>query len=407
MGGRGWGRRLGVMAGSGLLIAGLAIGPSTASAIRLVDYPGAGFGSNSFGAGSWGYGQNDDSNRSGGSGGQGGSAGSTVDSQAATTAESRGVALIDTELYDGSAAAGTGIVLTADGEILTNYHVVEGSTVIKVTIASTGKTYTAALVGADESSDVAVLQLQNASGLSTATMDDDAVAVGDDVTAVGNAGGTGTLTAADGDVTALNAQITTAAEGPVQSETLSKMIETDADVVAGDSGGPLLDSEGEVVGIDTAASSGSEIDGYAIPIDNALAIAEQIQSGDETDQVRIGPAAYLGVQVTDSTAAQDQYGDQYGSGFDGSLNGTSGPRTTTGAGGAAVAAVEDGTPAATAGLTSGDLITGVDSTTIGSASDLTEALADQQPGDTVRITWTDGTGAEQSATVTLGESPVN
>ncbi|HEY9289946.1 MAG TPA: trypsin-like peptidase domain-containing protein [Microlunatus sp.] len=411
-------RRIGVIAGAGALVAGLAIGPASASTTHLVD--AGGYGSPyGWSYGDWSYG----SDGSGGTGNSSNGSQTATSSDPATSSESRGVVLIDTQLYDGSAAAGTGIVLTSGGKILTNYHVVEGSTAIQVTVASTGKTYTATLVGADQSSDVAVLQLKNASGLATADLDQDQVAVGDDVTAVGNAGGTGELSAADGAVTALNADITTAAEGSVQGESLKGMIETDADVVAGDSGGPLLDSEGEVVGIDTAASSGSEIDGYAIPIDNALKIVDQISSGDETSQVRIGPAAYLGVQVTDSSSGSDQSGssDQYGygdqndygysdpfggSGTSGSL-GSSGTETSTGTAGATVAGVEDGAPAAEAGLTAGDVIIGVGSTSIASTSALTGALEKYQPGDQVKITWVDSNGDQQAATVTLGGSPVN
>lgn len=377
-------RRIGATAAGGVLLVGLAVGPSTAP-IMLVDLPGGGYGSGS------GYGS------------PGGST-AAVDTRTASASESRGVVLIDTALYDGSQAAGTGIVLTASGEVLTNYHVVEGSTAIRVTVASTGRTYTASLVGADSTSDVAVLKLSGASGLATASIDNDSVAVGDDVTAVGNAGGTGTLSAADGDVTALGAEITTAAEGSVAGETLTNLIETDADVVPGDSGGPLLDSEGEVVGIDTAASTGSEIDGYAIPIDTALTIVDQINAGDETDQVRIGPAAYLGVQVADDVV-RSQDADPYGSGVGGSIGQADTPGSRTS--GAAVVGVGADTPAARAGIAAGDLITAVGSTAIGSASELTSVLSRHQPGDRVTITWVDGAGAEQSATVTLGSSPVN
>lgn len=301
----------------------------------------------------------------------------TVDSDPATDAESAGVVLIDTVLdYQGSAGAGTGIVLTAGGEILTNYHVVEGATSIQVTVASTGETYTATVVGHSETSDIALLQLKDASGLTTATIDDDTVTAGDSVTAVGNAGGTGTLTAADGTVTDLEASITTAAEGTVASETLTDMIRTDADVIPGDSGGPLVDSEGEVIGIDTAASSGAEIDGYAIPIDRALDVVEQIQSGDATSTVQIGASPFLGVQVSEST------GD-----------------------GAPIAGVVDGTAAASAGLAAGDTITAIGSTDISSASQVSEALSSYQVGDRVQVTWVDASGSTQSATVTLGASP--
>ncbi len=306
------------------------------------------------------------------------------------------MAIIDTVLSNGE-AAGTGIVLSANGEILTNYHVVEQSTSIKVTIASTGKTYVATVVGDDPTKDVALLQLTQASGLAVATLDDDPVTVGAKVTAVGNAGGTGTLTAATGTITGLSKSITTQAEASAESENLTGLLETDAGIVAGDSGGPLLDSEGEVTGIDTAASSGGQADGYAIPIASALTIVQQIQSGEETAQVRIGPAAFLGVQVADSTqTGGSRYGNGYGAG-------ASGASTS----GATVAGVVDGGAAAQAGLSEGDVITKVGSARISTADELTTALAANEPGDQVRITWTTTDGQTESATVTLGSSPIN
>lgn len=317
----------------------------------------------------------------------------TVDSDPASSAESAGVVLVDTELgYQNAAGAGTGIVLTSGGEILTNYHVVEGATAIQVTVASTGTTYTAEVVGHSASADIALLQLEGASGLTPATIDDDTVAVGDAVTAVGNAGGTGTLTAADGTVTALQASITTAAEGSVASEQLSGLIETDADVVAGDSGGPLVDAEGEVVGIDTAASSGSVIDGYAVPIEDALSVIHQIASGTSTATVQVGASAFLGVQVTGTAIA-----------YPGAAWGT-GAATSTGDG-AAVADVVDGSPAATAGLAAGATITAVGGETVGSATDLSAALAGRSVGDQVEVTWADASGTTQTATVTLAGRP--
>lgn len=357
----------------GLLTATLGLSaPAPASAATLTGWPGG--------------------RGSGGSGGGDGSAQSstTVDSDPATTAQSRGVALIDTVLPDGE-AAGTGIVLTSDGEVLTNYHVVEGSTSVRVTIASTGERYTATVVGADQAADVALLQLKDARGLTAATIDDDTLAAGDDVTAVGNAGGTGSLTAADGDVTDLAASITTQSEGTVEGERLTKLIETSADVVAGDSGGPLLDAEGEVVGIDTAASSGQDIDGYAVPIETALAVVTHIRSGDETSAVRIGAAAFLGVQV--ATSAVTDSGYAYGD--------------AAGGAGATIAGVLAGDAADDAGLAAGDTITKVGSTTVTDAAGLTKALSTMDPGDKVRVTWTTTDGEQQSATVTLDASPVN
>ncbi|SDS17348.1 serine protease, S1-C subfamily, contains C-terminal PDZ domain [Friedmanniella luteola] len=315
----------------------------------------------------------------------------TVDSDPATAAESAGVVLVDTVLgYEDAAGAGTGIVLTSTGEILTNYHVVEGATAIRVTVASTGDTYTAEVVGHSAGADVALLQLDGASGLTTAAVDDDTLAAGDAVTAVGNAGGTGTLTAADGTVTALEASITTAAEGSVAGERLTGLIETDADVVAGDSGGPLVDAEGEVVGIDTAASSGTAIDGYAIPIEDALAVVDQITSGESGAGVQVGASAFLGVQVTDTATADP--GAAWG--------------TATVAGdGALVAGVVDGSPAATAGLAAADTITAVGGDAVDSAAGLSTALEGRAVGDRVEVTWTDASGSTRTATVTLAASP--
>jgi S1-C subfamily serine protease len=379
--------------------------PAVASAstrdVALVDAWSQGLSARGWGA----YGGSSSGGSYGGSygGSVSGSQSSSVDSDPATSAESKGVALIDTVLPDGE-AAGTGIVLTSDGEVLTNYHVVEGSTSVKVTLpssgATTGRTYTATVVGADQSADVALLQLRGANGLATATIDDDTLAVGDDVTAVGNAGGTGSLTAADGEVTDLSASITTQSEGTAAGERLTRLIETSADVVPGDSGGPLLDSEGEVVGIDTAASSGQEIDGYAVPIATALAVVTQIRSGDETSAVRIGPAAFLGVEVASSAVSDSAYGYGYGSTFGGGAVGGS-------AEGATIAGVVDGGAAAKAGLAAGDAGTRVGSTEIAAASDLTGALAELNPGDRVKVTWTTADGSSESATVTLGSSPVN
>src|SRR4051794_5068669 len=186
---------------------------------------------------------------------------------AATAAQQVGIVEIDTVLqYQGAQAAGTGMVLTSDGEILTNNHVVEGATSITVTISSTGATYSATVVGTDPTDDVAVLQLSDASGLRTAKLSTAAATVGEAVTGVGNAGGPGPLPAATGSVTALGRSITATDETGSDPEQLSGLIETDAAIQAGDSGGPLYGDDGTIIGMDTAASSGGASLGYAIPI---------------------------------------------------------------------------------------------------------------------------------------------
>lgn len=315
----------------------------------------------------------------------GGTSGGSSQAQAsAATAEQQvGVVTIDSTLgYQNGESAGTGMVLTSDGLVLTNNHVIAGATSIEVTVESTGKTYTATVLGADPSADVALLQLQDASGLQTVTLDDDGgVQSGDEVTAVGNAEGTGDLVAATGDVTATD-QSMTASTGTGDAETLDGLIQFSADVVSGDSGGPVLDDEGEVVGITTAASTNtSSTVAYAIEIQDAVAIVHQIASGEESGTVQIGLPAFLGVALAGSSAS-------------------------TGVSGAVVGDVLAGTPAEKAGLAAGDVITAVDGTAVGSADDLSAALATHDPGDKVTLSWTSGsTGQSERATVTLVEGP--
>ncbi len=350
------------------------------------DQFGNGNGGTGNGTGGTGNGNGGTGNGSGGFGdggfGNGGS-GSGTDTgttREATDAESVGVVDITTVIDYGSAeAAGTGVVLTSNGEILTNNHVVDGATKVTVTVVSTRQSYAAKVVGTDATDDVAVLQLSGASGLNTAKLSSDAVSVGDAVTAVGNAGGTGgTPTAATGTVTALDQSITASDEAGSDPEQLTGMIQVDADIQAGDSGGPLYDSAGEVVGIDTAASSGQSATtvGFAIPIAKAVSIADRIESGEDSATIQQGTPAFLGVQLAQDTT-----------------------------GGATISGVVDGSPAADAGLQAGDTITAVGGTTVDSADALSAAMAKQNPGDQVRVSWVDSTGATHTATITLVAGP--
>jgi S1-C subfamily serine protease len=302
---------------------------------------------------------------------------------AASATQQIGVVDINTVLNFGSGkAAGTGIVLTSSGEILTNNHVIEGSTGVTVTVVSTGKEYTATVVGTDPSDDVAVLQLKDASGLQTARLGDSSkVAVGDAVTAVGNAGGAGgTPTAATGTVTALGQSITASDSNGSNAERLTDMIQIDADIQAGDSGGPLYSATNTVIGIDSAASSSrntGNTTGFAIPIAKAVGIAHQIESGKETSTIHIGYPAFLGVQLSQSAQ------------------------------GAAIGGVVRNSAAAGAGLQAGDTVTAVNGTSVASAAALSAALATHSPGDQVRISWLDTSGGSHAATVTLGTGPAD
>jgi S1-C subfamily serine protease len=216
--------------------------------------------------------------------------------------------VVNTRLGYGAAAAGTGIVLSSSGEVLTNNHVIRGATAIRVTDVSAGRTYTATVAGYSVSKDLAVLKLGNAHGLQTAVIGNSAtIEVGDRVTAVGNAGGTGVLSTKSGELTGL-ARAITVSDDEGGSTRLKGLIETSAPLQPGDSGGPLL-SHGRVVGIDAAASSGFRLqggggEGFAIPINSALTIATQIEAGHRSSTVHVGPTAFLGVARSRATTGK-------------------------------------------------------------------------------------------------------
>ncbi len=319
------------------------------------------------------------------------------------------VDVVSTEGDQGATAAGTGIVLTSNGEVLTNNHVIRGATSIKVTDVGNGRTYTAKVVGYDASRDVAVIQLQNASGLTTANLgDSSSVQAGDTVTALGNAGGKGgTPSVATGTVTALNQGITASDEGSgANSEQLTGLIETNADIQPGDSGGALVNSYGQVIGMNTAASSGTQFQSqsgqsaeqaYAIPIDKAESIAKQIEAGQGSSAVHIGATAFLGIE-TDGSGSGDSGGfGGFGGQGDGSGSGTSN--------GVTIAGALSGSAAASAGLTEGDTIASVGGQTVSSATDIQQILVKYHPGDKISVSWVDQSGQSHTATVTLASGP--
>lgn len=301
---------------------------------------------------------------------------------------------VDTKLgYQDETGAGTGMVIGSSGLVLTNNHVIDGATSIEVTDIGNGKTYTATVVGYDISGDVAVLKLQRASRLATVPVgSSSALQVGDQVVAAGNAGGTGgTPSVVGGKVTALDQSITAADEANGVSEELTGLIETDAAIEAGDSGGPLIDTSGKVVGMDTAASSGylfggGSTEGFAIPIDTAHAVAKEIVAGTASATVHIGPTAFLGVEVT---AIPPRFG------------GAGGVSIT----GAVVVGVDAGTPAARAGLVAGDVIESLNGRSVETPTALTTLLQALRPGDTVELGWQDTSGQSHSTSVTLASGP--
>jgi len=320
-------------------------------------------------------------------------AGIALASRSTARATPIGTGIVDVRTtlgYEQGAAAGTGIVLTSSGEVLTNNHVIRGATAVRVVIPGAGRSYKAKVIGYDVSDDVAVLQLSGASNLRTATLgSSSSLKVGQHVTATGNAGGTGRLTSATGTITGLGRTIT-ASDEQNGSEQLTGLIETNAALQPGDSGGPLLDLSNHVIGMNTAASVGfsfqetAATDAYAIPINHALALAKQIESGHSTARVHVGGTPFLGVQISD--------GGGFGFG-------------SSAAGGGLVNGVVPGGPASKAGLQAGDVITAIAGRTVASSSDVLTALLNKTPGTTVKVTWVDGFGNEQSASVTLANGP--
>jgi S1-C subfamily serine protease len=301
---------------------------------------------------------------------------------ATTAAQEVGVVTINTVLdYDsGSQAAGTGMILTSSGYILTNNHVVEDSTSITVTVESTGKEYTAVVVGTDKTADVAVLKLVGASGLTPVSFASTAsVSVGDSVYSVGNAEGTGTLVTASGTVGAVDQSLTIGNDSSDTSENLSGLIELNSDVVSGDSGGPLFNKSGEVIGMVTAASSGSAVvTGYALSISEVLKVADAIEAGNSSSSIVIGYPAFAGINISlaNNTVA-----------------------------GVPVASTFPGMPAAKAGITTGDTITSVNGIAVTSGTQLSAAIQAHKVGDSVSITWLDTAGVSHTASITLVGGP--
>ncbi len=301
--------------------------------------------------------------------------------------------------YRQAVSAGTGMVLTPSGEILTNNHVIAGATSVRVRDVGNGRTYAAKVVGYSASRDIAVLQLRGAAGLQTVTTASSSrLSAGQRIVALGNAGGKGGPPAvAAGKITGLGQSITATDSGDGAAEHLTGTIRTNAGVQPGDSGGPLVNTAGQVIGVNTAASSQSQYDpaqttsatsapttSFAIPIAAALSLVSQIEAGRSSAVVHIGATGFLGVQVAVSPA------DPF-----------AGPSAT----GAVISGVLPGSAAARAGLGSGDVIVSVDGRSVGSQSDLHALLEGHHPGDTVRVGWTSQAGQSGTATMVLTKGP--
>ncbi len=348
-----------------------------------------------------------------------------------------GLVVITSNLqYDGQGmgAAATGMIISHSGLVLTNNHVINGTTGLTATVVMTGRQYTARWLGYDKGSDVAVIQLVGASGLPTVPIgDSSSVKIGDQVVGMGNANGTGKISYVAGTITNLNQTITASDNGSGEAaETLTGMLQTNAQIIPGDSGGPLVSTDGKVIGMDTAASvnstanSGQDV-GFAIPINRALALARRIIAGHPAAGIRIGSSGFVGVLVP--------------SGKNGAQSTSTSPRVqlqqqvqdVTGQGGQVtpapgscvqndqqaglptrIAPVSSGTlilgslcqtPAAAAGINAGDVITRVNSQPVSSPASLMNILLGVHSGATVRLTWVTPTGQTVTRKVTLAAAP--
>jgi len=347
-----------------------------------------------------------------------------------------GLVVINSNLkYEGSgaAAAATGMIISSNGRVLTNNHVINGTTGLTATVVSTGRRFTAKWLGYDKSSDVAVIQLVGASGLRTVPLGNSStVKLGDYVVGMGNAGGTGGITSAVGSITGLNQTITASDNGSgATPERLTGMLQTNADIIPGDSGGPLANTSGQVIGMDTAASTnvienGQQDVGFAIPINKALAIARQIIAGQSSPGVHIGSAGFVGVLVpggkngTQSTqsnpSAQLRQQEQTQQSFGGAIPAPNHCLASDAQAGVPtkIAPVSSGTlvlgslcrtPAAQAGLLPGDVITKVNSQSVSSPASLMNILLTMHGGSTAKLTWVTPSGQTVVRSITLASAP--
>ncbi len=302
--------------------------------------------------------------------------------------------------------AATGMVLTPTGEVLTNNHVVDGAYKIEVTLAGitdacpglpvpsqtgSGCTYLATVMGVSPTADVALIQMQGVSGLPTiSTADSSTLSVGQSVIAVGNALGRGGSPAVTkGSITALGRSITATDQGR-SNEHLSGLIQTDAPIKPGDSGGALVNSDGAVVGMITAGtssvSSHATNTGFAIPVTAALDIVTQIRAGHGGSTIFLGQPGYLGVNVMNLDPA---------SALAKQLKLTSG---------VLVVGVVPGSPAKAAGMPDNSVITAINGVKIGNLDEMGPALHVHQVGETIKLTWVDKSGTHTSS-ITLVVGP--
>jgi S1-C subfamily serine protease len=356
------------------------------------------------------------------------------------------VDVISTPSYQSGTLEGTGMILNSSGLVLTNNHVIEGTSSVQAKIANTGQTYKVQVLGTDATDDVALLKLIGASGLKTIPVgNSSSVQVGQSVVALGNADGQdGPPTVVAGKITNLNQSIKASDQGAGTTEKLHGMLQTNAPIISGDSGGALANTTGQVIGMNTAALSSiggqGTSTGFAIPINRALSIASQIAGGQASASIQIGLPPFLGVTVARSSSssggsstttspngqlnqlkqacsASNGFGG-FGGGSGGSGSGCASSRSCLSANtstvppsiaqvseGALVGGVLCNTPANSAGMTAGSVITAIDGRPVTSPASLTQVLAPHHPGNTVSVTWITPNGQRHTSPLKLAPGP--
>ena len=262
------------------------------------------------------------------------------------------------------------MVLDTQGNVVTNAHVVSGSSTVSVQVFGQSTVYQAKVLGTDTADDIAVIQIQNPGTLTPVKMGKSSgLQVGDPVVAIGNALGLapGGPSVTSGIISALNRSLQTS------GERLAGLIQTDAPINPGNSGGPLADANGQVIGMNTAVSNNGQGIGFAIPIDRITPLLESLKKGTVTTTKR----GFLGVQIT---AAQS--------------------------GGAQITAVTPNSPAAAAGLKVGDVIVAIDDQPVATNADAADTIGSLSPGTKVRIKYRRGSSTN-TVTVTLATTPAS
>ena len=286
--------------------------------------------------------------------------------------------------YSHEVSVNTGIIVSADGLVLTSNNDITGATSVTATLVSSGRTYTARVLGYDATQDVALLKLEGAAHLPAVTLGNSSQAIiGMPVLALGNAEGQGGVTPAAGGITALDRSINSGdGDQGLAPQNLRGMQQTSAHVGPGDDGGPLADSDGRVIGMITTANSPSgqlSTVGFAIPINTAMAIAREISHGQASSTVYLGEPGFLGVQVKAGASQAPS--------------------------GALIADVIGDTPASRAGLAAGDVITGLNGLPVTTPASLHSLLQRYHSGDVVSVRWTALHGATHTTQLTLGNGP--